>query len=139
MKISLNFLLFFCFLTLVGCGNKLQETNTALRTQIIEVHDEVMPKMGELMSLEKKALAQADSLSQQDSTASAKIQELTQLAGQLKAANEGMFVWMRQYSLKEEGKSPEELKSYLDSQLVLAKKVRKDIQDALAQAALLKD
>jgi hypothetical protein len=139
MKILLNYLLIFCFLTLVGCGNKLQETNTALRTQIIEVHDEVMPKMGELMSLEKKALAQADSLSQQDSTASAKIQELTQLAGQLKAANEGMFVWMRQYSLKKEGKSPEELKSYLDSQLVLAKKVRKDIQDALAQAALLKD
>jgi len=50
-----------------------------------------------------------------------------------------MFVWMRQYSLKEDGKSPEELKSYLDSQLVLAKKVRKDIQDALAQAAPLKD
>ena len=139
MKISLNYLLIFCALLLASCGNNLEETNTALRAEIIGVHDEVMPKMGELMSLEKKALAQADSLSLQDSTATAKIQEMTQLAGQLKAANEGMFVWMRQYSLKEDGKSPEELKSYLDSQLVLAKKVRKDIQDALAQAAPLKD
>ena len=139
MKLSLNYLLIFCALLLAGCGNNLEETNVALRAEIIGVHDEVMPKMGELMSLQKKALAQADSLSLQDSTATAKIQELTQLAGQLKAANEGMFVWMRQYSLKDDGKSPEELKSYLDSQLVLAQKVRKDIQDALAQAAPLKD
>lgn len=139
MKISLYYLLIFCSLTLVSCGNNLEETNTALRTQIIDVHDEVMPKMGELMSLEKKALAQADSLSQQDSTATAKIQELTQLAGQLKAANEGMFVWMRQYSLKEEGKTAEALNTYLDSQLVLVTKVREDIQAALAKAGSKKD
>ena len=139
MKNSLNYLLIFCSLTLVSCGNKLEETNTALRAQIIGVHDEVMPKMGELMSLEKMALAQADSLSQHDSTASTKIQELTQLAGQLKAANEGMFVWMRQYSLKEEGKTAEALNTYLDSQLVLVTKVREDVQAALAKAGSKKD
>ena len=139
MKNSLNYLLIFCSLTLVSCGNNLEETNTALRAEIIGLHDEVMPKMGELMSLEKKALAQADSLSQLDSTASTKIQELTQLAGQLKAANEGMFVWMRQYSLKEEGKTAEALNTYLDSQLVLVTKVREDVQAALAKAGSKKD
>ena len=106
-----------------------------MRVQIIGVHDEVMPKIGELMSLEKKALAQADSLFAQDSTASTEIEAMRSLAGQLNQAHEGMFVWMRQYSLDEEGKTPEELKTYLDEQLVKVNQVNADIKAALEQAA----
>ena len=62
------------------------------------------------------------------------------LAEQLNQAHEGMFVWMRQYSLDEEGKTPEELKTYLDEQLVKVNQVNADIKAALEQAALkLKD
>ena len=106
-----------------------------MRAQIIGVHDEVMPKIGQLMSLEKKALAQADSLFAQDSTASTNIEAMRSLAGQLNQAHEGMFVWMRQYSLDEEGKTPEELKTYLDEQLVKVNQVNADIKAALEQAA----
>ncbi len=111
-----------------------------MREQIIGVHDEVMPKMGELMSLQKKALAQADSLYAQDSTATTQIESMRALAGQLDQAYEGMFVWMRQYSQEEEGKTPEEIKTYLDDQLLKVNQVNTDIKAALDQAAAqLKD
>ena len=119
----------------LACANPLIEANKAMRAQIIGVHDEVMPKIGQLMSLEKKALAQADSLFAQDSTATTDIEAMRSLAGQLNQAHEGMFVWMRQYSLDEEGKTPEELKTYLDEQLVKVNQVNADIKAALEQAA----
>jgi hypothetical protein len=124
----------------LACANPLIETNKEMRVQIIGVHDEVMPKMGELMSLQKKALAQADSLYAQDSTATAQIESMRSLAGQLDQAYEGMFVWMRQYSLEEEGKTPEEIKTYLDDQLLKVNQVNADIKAALDQAGTqLKD
>ncbi len=119
----------------LACANPLIEANKAMRAQIIGVHDEVMPKIGQLMSLEKKALAQADSLFAQDSTASTNIEAMRSLAGQLNQAHEGMFVWMRKYSLDEEGKTPEELKTYLDEQLVKVNQVNAYIKAALEQAA----
>ena len=136
---SYSLILLLSFLVL-ACANPLIETNKEMRAQIIRVHDEVMPKIGELMSLEKKALAQADSLFAQDSTATSEIEGMRTLAAQLNQAHEGMFVWMRQYSLEEEGKTPEEIKTYLDDQLLKVNQVNVDIKAALEQAGTqLKD
>lgn len=135
MKLFSSFLILLFSMLVLACANPLIETNKEMRAQIIEVHDEVMPKIGQLMSLEKKALAQADSLFTQDSTATTDIEAMRSLAGQLNQAHEGMFVWMRQYSLDEEGKTPEELKTYLDEQLVKVNQVNADIKVALKQAA----
>ena len=131
---STSLILLLSFLVL-SCANPLIEANKEMRAQIIGVHDEVMPKIGQLMSLEKKALAQADSLLTQDSTATDEIEGMRSLAGQLNQAHEGMFVWMRQYSLEEEGKTPEELKTYLDEQLVKVNQVNGNIKAAMEQAA----
>ena len=135
MKLFSSFLILLFSMLVLACANPLIETNKEMRAQIIGVHDEVMPKIGQLMSLEKKALAKADSLFAQDSTASSDIEAMRSLAGQLNQAHEGMFVWMRQYSLDEEGKTPEELKTYLDEQLVKVNQVNADIKAALEQAA----
>jgi hypothetical protein len=131
---STSLILLLSFLVL-SCANPLIEANKEMRAQIIGVHDEVMPKIGQLMSLEKKALAQADSLLAQDSTATDEIEGMRSLAGQLNQAHEGMFVWMRQYSLEEEGKTPEEIKTYLDEQLVKVNQVNGNIKAAMEQAA----
>ena len=135
MKLFSSFLILLFSMLVLACANPLIEANKAMRAQIIGVHDEVMPKIGQLMSLEKKALAQADSLFAQDSTATTDIEAMRSLAGQLNQAHEGMFIWMRQYSLDEEGKTPEELKTYLDEQLVKVNQVNSDIKAALEQAA----
>ncbi len=140
MKLFSNSLIFIFSMFVLACSNPLIEANKEMRAQIIGVHDEVMPKMGELMSLQKKALAQADSLYAQDSTATAQIESMRTLAGQLDQAYEGMFVWMRQYSLEEEGKTPEEIKTYLDDQLLKVNQVNAEIKAALEQAGTqLKD
>jgi hypothetical protein len=140
MKLVASVLTLLISLLILSCANPLIEENKKLREQIIGVHDEVMPKMGELMALQKKALAQADSLYAQDSTATAQIESMRTLAGQLDQAYEGMFVWMRQYSLEEEGKTPEEIKTYLDDQLLKVNQVNVEIKAALDQAAAqLKD
>jgi len=131
---STSLILLLSFLVL-SCANPLIEANKEMRAQIIGVHDEVMPKIGQLMSLEKKALVQADSLLTQDSTATDEIEGMRSLAGQLNQAHEGMFVWMRQYSLEEEGKTPEEIKTYLDEQLVKVNQVNGNIKAAMEQAA----
>ena len=131
---STSLILLLSFLVL-SCANPLIEANKEMRAQIIGVHDEVMPKIGQLMSLEKKALAKADSLLTQDSTATDEIEGMRSLAGQLNQAHEGMFVWMRQYSLEEEGKTPEEIKTYLDEQLVKVNQVNGNIKAAMEQAA----
>ena len=135
MKLFSSFLILLFSMLVFACANPLIEANKEMRAQIIGVHDEVMPKIGQLMSLEKKALAQADSLFAQDSTASTEIEAMRSLAGQLNQAHEGMFVWMRQYSLEEEGKTPEEIKTYLDEQLVKVNQVNADIKAAMEQAA----
>ena len=135
MKLFASALTLLISFLVLACANPLIEANKEMRAQIIGVHDEVMPKIGQLMSLEKKALAQADSLFAQDSTASTEIEAMRSLAGQLNQAHEGMFVWMRQYSLEEEGKTPEEIKTYLDEQLVKVNQVNADIKAAMEQAA----
>ena len=140
MKFFASVLILFLSFLVLSCANPLIEANKEMRAKLIGVHDEVMPKMGELMSLQKKALAQADSLYAQDSTATAQIESMRSLAAQLDQAYEGMFVWMRQYSVDEEGKTPEEIKTYLDDQLLKVNQVNADIKAALDKAATqLKD
>jgi hypothetical protein len=140
MKLFASVLILLISFLVLSCANPLIEANKEMRAQLIGVHDEVMPKMGELMSLQKKALAKADSLDTQDSTATAQIESMRSLAAQLDQAYEGMFVWMRQYSLDEEGKTPEEIKTYLDDQLLKVNQVNADIKAALDKAATqLKD
>jgi transposase-like protein len=50
------------------------------------------------------------------------------------------MVWMRQYEREDGDATPEEVKTYLDEQMVLVQKVNEDIKNALNKAdSLLKD
>ncbi|MBS4070392.1 hypothetical protein ACFPIK_10645 [Algoriphagus aquatilis] len=140
MKFIPFYLIFTLLIFVQACGNKQVEENKTQREQVIAVHDEVMPKMGQLKSLEKAALQKAEELQNSETPDQAKIDELKNLASQLNLAYEGMFVWMRQYNTEDGEKTPEEVKVYLDEQLVLVSKVNEDIKAALAKAeVLLKD
>lgn len=137
MRFTPFYLVFNLLIFFQSCGNKQVEENKAQREQVIAVHDEVMPKMGQLKSLEKAALQKAEELQSSDTPDLAKIESLKSLASQLNQAYEGMFVWMRQYDTEDGEQTPEEVKAYLDEQLLLVSKVNEDIKAALAQAELL--
>ncbi|RED99432.1 hypothetical protein [Marinoscillum furvescens] len=113
-----------------ACSPKKQQTEEKppadLKTQVMAVHDEVMPKMGELRTTQKELLAMADS-SATDSVMAAKYQEL---ATQIELANESMMDWMRKFNPNFEG-SEEEVKAYLQDQLKGIKKVSDDMNNSL--------
>ena len=90
------------FLGLISCKNdpKTEAQSEELKTEIaqydalmeeaIEVHDDVMPKMGRLMELSEMM----DKQIKKDST----ISEFKIAKEKLNAAHDGMMTWMREYN-----------------------------------------
>jgi hypothetical protein len=134
MKIVCNILIFILLMCFQACGPNLQDLNAERRSEVIAVHDEVMPKMGQLKSFEKRALQKADEFAAMDSVDSAKVQEFKALAVELDQAYEAMFVWMRQYDAEDGDRSPEEVKEYLEKQMTSVSEVNRLMKVALAKA-----
>ncbi|WP_425635799.1 hypothetical protein ACPUEN_10285 [Algoriphagus yeomjeoni] len=134
MKRTILFLIFSSFLLVKACGPKSPSENEILREEVIAVHDEVMPKMGNLKSLERRALEKVGELEKGSPQDSAKIQEYKALAYDLNHAHEAMFKWMRQYEPKDGEQSPEEIKQYLEEQMVLVSAVNVEMKEVLAKA-----
>jgi hypothetical protein len=134
MKFIPFYLIFALLIIFQSCGNKQLEANKIQREKVIAIHDDVMPKMGKLKSLEKAALEKAEELENSELPDLARIEALKSLAAQLNQAYEGMFVWMRQYDVEDGDKTPEEVKTYLDEQMALVSKVNEDIKKALVNA-----
>lgn len=139
MKLARISLFFGLLLIFQFCGSGQVEENTKKRAEVIAIHDEVMPKMGQLKSLEKSALQKADELAAMDPVDSVRVQELKNLAVELDQAYEGMFVWMRQYETEDGVRTPEQVKLYLEEQMALVTEVNKNMKSALSKAdSLLK-
>ncbi|MEB2781094.1 hypothetical protein U3A58_11880 [Algoriphagus sp. C2-6-M1] len=139
MKRTILFLILTSFLLVNACGPKSPSENEKLREEVIAVHDEVMPKMGKLKSLERQALEKAEELKSQNPMDSTKVEAYEALGYDLNRAHEAMFEWMHQYDPLDGKKSDEELKQYLEHQMVLVSAVNVEMKEALAKAeALLK-
>ncbi|MEQ8470848.1 MAG: hypothetical protein RIC35_06660 [Marinoscillum sp.] len=126
----MKYLSFFVLaITIISCTNPKGESQTEekdLKTQVLDAHDEVMPKMGELRATQKKLLVLADSMSA-DSVVAAKYQAL---ANDIKLANEAMMDWMRSFDANYQG-TEKEMEVYLQGQLKTIEKVRDDMNTSL--------
>lgn len=80
----------------MACGGE-KAAHEAMKSSVLEVHDEVMPKMGQLMKLKEQLLSKAGEMAENDS-ADERITELRGLANELESAHEGMMTWMHQWS-----------------------------------------
>lgn len=134
MKLTRICLIFSLVVFFQACGPNQKDLNLEKRAEVIAIHDEVMPKMGQLKSLEKKALQRADELSAMDSVDSVQVESLKNLAVELDQAYEGMFVWMRQYETDDKDRTPEEVKIYLEEQMASVSEVNRIMKDVLAKA-----
>lgn len=140
MKKLSHYLLIPVLFLAFSCGPSPEEENQKLRDDVIAVHDEVMPLMGKLKSLEKEAMTSIEELEVAESMDSTRINSLKALAYDLNQAYEGMFVWMRQYTTEDGEQSPEEVKAYLEDQMAKVTAVNEEISIVLAKAEeLLKD
>lgn len=122
-----NLLLAFFLLACGGSTQSEQSDQTTLKEEVMAVHDEVMPKMGELRSMEKKLRAKGDSLLASDSLLA---QKHIAAADAIKHANDGMMTWMRSFDPNYEG-TEEEIKSYMESQKDSIEKVRDNMLQSL--------
>ena len=135
MKCILRFhwILFLFFL--FSCKPERTDEINNLKDEVIGIHDEVMPFMGELKSLKKEVEIKSKGLHEEDSILNIdRIKELNLLAGQLDSAFDGMFVWMRQYKSPEEDMDWEEAKIYLIDQKEKVELVNEEIKITLAFA-----
>jgi membrane-associated HD superfamily phosphohydrolase len=132
--VSLIILIAFVF----SCKPQKSE-NELLEEKVIQVHDEVMPKIGNLKSqknkLEKKAESLKESASSDDDQK--QIKELSAAAADCEQAYDDMFIWMRQFKKDTEGMTEEEEKVYFQNELEKVEKVKKDILQALENGEAL--
>ena len=121
----------FCILLLVAmfsCQPSGESELKVLKDEVMAIHDEVMPQMGDLRRTRKDLMLQADSLMASDSV---RATELNDLASKIEGANEGMMQWMRAYEPDFAG-SDEEIKNYLEAQKLSIEKVRDEMKKSLA-------
>jgi ABC-type lipoprotein release transport system permease subunit len=128
MRKNLNFvILTLIILGVYSCDTSKKEKTRdlkALKEEVLAVHDEVMPKMGELRKVEKalKKLLDEESIEMAE--------EYQAASENLASANESMMVWMRGFDPNFTG-SEEEIERYLYEQLAAIKQVKEDMIGSL--------
>ena len=127
--------LLFLFLTLtivLSCGGDGFDAE-AERDKIFAVHDEVMPKIGEVMNLRREVQKKASELNEEEAD------DLRDLAKELDEANTLMMVWMREWSEKSAEymamkNGAEEQKAYLADEMKKVQEVKEAIDNSIAKA-----
>ncbi len=128
---------------LVSCASKNQETTddateesttalSALKDEVMAVHDEAMAKMGEMQTLESDIKTHLSGL---DSAENASIiEEGMQKVQALSQASEGMMQWMRNYEPPSSETPQAEAEAYLQQQKEAVTKVQEAIDQSLEEA-----
>ena len=145
MKSIINFL-FISLLFISACGGKGGEhsshgdtdsdsednnPNTALYNQVMEVHDEIMPKSDEIYRLKKQI---QEKIAASPDMVLEKKQQLEQVISNLDSASNAMMDWMHKFNPLPDSVDQEQARAYLQSELEKIKKVRDLTYDALEKA-----
>lgn len=124
MKNILFLSLFFVF----ACQPNKSEEIKQIKKEALDIHDEVMPKMGVLKKAEKSLILLADSVVQADSV---KAKVIMKVSGDIAAANASMMDWMRNFEPEFEGTDEERL-NYFTEQKKSIEEVKRAMNESLA-------
>ena len=145
MKTSIQLITIFLFI-LSACGTQENKNNSnttvsadELRNnsyqEVIALHDEVMPKMQNIISLQERIQIRIDSLTEIDSTL-AVLEELTKLNNDLAGADKSMMDWMHKFNSKINSNdvSDEVAMTYLEEQKVKILEVKERMNNSINSA-----
>ena len=127
----LSFLFISFFIT--SCTSSGSDENKNLQDSVIAVHDEVMPLMGGFVRNSIKIdsiLMNLPEIKRQNpeiDTNQTRI-DLLALKGNLDSATESMNDWMHEFEVDHKGKTKEEIKSYLESELQKINEVKRKFE-----------
>jgi DNA repair protein RadC len=124
MKPKIKFAFMFILLAFGAC-----EKEKPLYDQVMDIHDEVMPKMDELYQLKKGIQEKLVAI---DSTQTEKRQQMETTIHLLDSANEAMMVWMREFNPPSETEG-EAYTQYMEAELGKVKQMREVVLSALEQ------
>jgi hypothetical protein len=119
--LKIMFLMLTCALT--AC----EKTEKPLYDQVMDIHDEVMPKMNDLYKIKKQL---QDSITNTPNMPGETKEEFQTTILLLDSASTSMMVWMREFNPPDQ-KDKEAFKKYMESELVRVKKMREDVMKAL--------
>lgn len=124
-----------CAILLVACGPNKEKQQEELSKEVIAVHDEVMPKMGELSKL-RRELKDSINAWTSDSIAdhSIQIQESTVLVTDLDSADKSMMNWMHEYTGGQGLYDHEEVMKYLNEEKVKITAVKEHMNKSMEAA-----
>ena len=115
------FIVLVCFL--FAC----EKAEKPLYDQVMDIHDEVMPKMNDLYKLKKQL---RDSIANTSDMPEERKVEFGQTILLLDSTSTFMMVWMREFNPPDQ-KDKEAFQKYMASELVKVKKMREDVMRAL--------
>jgi paraquat-inducible protein B len=125
---------------LVSCKDQQEQAKDELYERVMTIHDEIMPKMGDLSKYKKELEQKIDELASKSEVDSAQIRDLEETIEELDNSHEAMMGWMHQFDNDFEGQVNEEIMKYLNVQLDKIEEVGKmtnaalqDAQDQLAE------
>lgn len=136
-------LLFLLFVIGFGACNKPTEhahnhdtptevgPNQVLYDQVMDIHDEVMPKMDEIMKLKRQLQDQI--ASSPDMVAERKA-ELEKVISNLDSASEAMMNWMHEFNPLPDTVDQEKAREYLESEMERIRKVKSLMLETIEQA-----
>lgn len=135
MRIFKNFLL---ALILMACSKNAdqphqQESNSdspneALYDQVMDVHDEVMPKMDEIMKLKREL---QDKIANTPDMVVERKAKLEQVISNLDSASNAMMDWMHKFNPLPDSVDQELAREYLESEMERIKKVKTQMLEAI--------
>jgi len=136
------FLVAYVFM-LTNCGQKSndhnhehhnqeeQSANQGLYEEVMNVHDEVMPKMDDIYKLKEQLKKQLEAT---PGMVDEKKRDLENTILQLDSASEGMMVWMRNFDPIPDSLGEEKARKYLEEQKEKVNKVKEDMLQAIEEA-----
>ncbi|WMN12956.1 hypothetical protein QYS49_35090 [Marivirga salinae] len=127
MKTLLKLNLVLIAVLVISCESKEKEVEK-LKSETIAVHDEVMPKMDDIMKLKKSLREKKDSISTEGN------QTIEELISSLEESDNAMMNWMRNYDPQMKDMSEDEKIDYLNDQKSSIEKVSKQMKNSISEA-----
>jgi hypothetical protein len=117
-------------------GNSDENPNQALYDQVMDIHDEVMPRSEDIYQL-KKALQ--EKIASTPDLIAEKKQELELAIAQLDSADQSMMDWMHHFHPLPDSADQEKARAYLESEMESIKKVRELTNESIEKAKGVKN
>lgn len=105
--------------------------NQALYDQVMDIHDEVMPKTDEIYKLKKEL---QDKIAKTPDMVANKKKEVDQIIHELDSANHSMMDWMHKFNPLPDSANQEKAREYLENEMEKIKKVRELINGSIQKA-----